>query len=655
VVEALESTTAERAPDAPDAPEAEEPPPAPPDPRWARPALVALLVGTAVLYLWDLDRSGWANGYYAAAARAGATSWKAFFFGSLDSANGITVDKTPGFLWPMSLSVRLFGATSWSVLAPQALMGVGAVALLYLAVKRWFGAVAGLLAGLVLAVTPAAALMFRYDNPDALMVLLLVLAAYALVRALDSPSTGWLVVVGAAIGGAFMAKMLQAFVVVPGFGLVYLLAAPTAIRRRLLQLLAAGAVLFATAFTWVAVVMAIPAADRPYIGGSDGNSLWNVIFGFNGLGRLTGDTKVSTAGSTGTPSIDRLFAAEMGDYASWLLIGAAVLVVFAVLLTWRRAEGRRTFVAVGVFGTWLVSMGLTISLSEGIIHGYYTVAIAPPLAALVGIGAVTLWRKRAETAARVGLALALAATVVWSVVLLHRAPHWHPGLATAVLVVGIAVVVLLAVGAPRAGRLVAVVVYLAVVVGLAGSFAWSLSTVARGHTGAVPVPGPPEVKRTGIGALANAPAGSPIAQFTGRLIDISHPSPELQALLRKDAGRYQWTAATILGQQAAGYELATGLPVLALGGHVGVDPYPTLDQFIAMVHHHRIHWFIPNFPVPVSPDATSGEPSADILQYVMQGFASKQVGDTTVFDLTRPRHVDLTNPATSPPSSSSSP
>ena len=211
------------------------------DPRWARPALLGLLALTAVLYLFDLSKNGWANDFYAAAVQAGTKSWKAFFFGSFDSSNFITVDKTPGSLWVMELSARIFGVNYWSLLVPQALEGVASVALLYAAVRRWSGPAAGLVAALVLALTPVAVLMFRFNNPDAFLVLLMTAAAYAMVRAIEVGRTRWLVTAGLLLGFAFLAKMLQAFLVVPGFALAYLWAAPVRLRRRLWQLLAAGA------------------------------------------------------------------------------------------------------------------------------------------------------------------------------------------------------------------------------------------------------------------------------------------------------------------------------------------------------------------------------------------------------------------------------
>ncbi|HEX2805957.1 MAG TPA: glycosyltransferase family 39 protein, partial [Kineosporiaceae bacterium] len=264
----------------------------PADPSWAKPALAALLGLTAVLYLWGLSASGWGNAFYAAAVQAGTVSWKAFFYGSSDAGNSITVDKTPLSLWVMVASARIFGVNSWSILAPQAVMGVATVGVLYASVRRWFGAAAGLIAGLVLALTPVAVLMFRFDNPDASLVLLLTLGAYAMIRALDAAAsragTRWLVLAGVLVGLAFMSKMLQALLVVPAFALVYLLFAAVPLRRRLGRLVLSGVGLIVSAGWWIAVVELVPASMRPYIGGSQTNSVFDLMLGYNGFGRLTG-------------------------------------------------------------------------------------------------------------------------------------------------------------------------------------------------------------------------------------------------------------------------------------------------------------------------------------------------------------------------------
>ena len=266
---------------------------------WVLPTLILLLAGTASLYLWNLADSGWANAYYSAAVQAGAKDWQAMLFGSFDPANAITVDKTPAALWVMSLSARIFGFNAWSVLAPQALMGVASVWLLYLTVRRTFGPLAGLVAGAALALTPVAALMFRFNNPDALLTVLLVAAAYATVRAIGRASTRWLLLAGALVGFAFLAKMLQAFLVIPALAGVYLVAAPANLPRRLLQVGGAAVAVVVSGGWYLALVALWPAASRPYIGGSQTNSLLDLILGYNGFGRITGQEVGRVGGGPG--------------------------------------------------------------------------------------------------------------------------------------------------------------------------------------------------------------------------------------------------------------------------------------------------------------------------------------------------------------------
>ena len=359
-------------------------------------ALPALLLGTAVLYLWGLGASGWANGYYSAAAQAGSASWKALFFGSFDAGNAITVEKTPASLWLMGLSVRLFGLSPWSILVPEALAGIGAVALLYLTVRRVAGPLAGLLAGAAFAVAPVAVLMFRFNNPDALLVLLLVAAAYAVTRALERASTRWLVLAGALVGFGFLTKMLQAFLVLPAFGVAYFVAAPAPLRRRIGQvLLAAGAMVVAAGW-WVAAVALWPAASRPYIGGSQTNSILELTLGYNGFGRLTGSEAGSVGGQNGwgATGLTRLFSAEIGGQVAWLLPAALVLLAAGLWLAGRAPRTDRTRAALLLWGGWLLVTAGTFSFMKGIFHPYYTVALAPGISALAGIGTVGLWRAR---------------------------------------------------------------------------------------------------------------------------------------------------------------------------------------------------------------------------------------------------------------------
>jgi 4-amino-4-deoxy-L-arabinose transferase-like glycosyltransferase len=640
-------------------------PTAPPDARapwWPRAALTALLAATAVLYLWGLSRSGWANAFYSAAAQAGGESWKAWFFGSSDAANAITVDKTPAALWVTGLSVRIFGLSSWSILVPQALMGVGAVALLYATVKRVAGPGAGLIAGAALALTPVAVLMFRFNNPDALLVLVLVGAAYATQRGIEKGGTRWLVLAGALVGVGFLAKMLQAFLVVPALAAVWLLAAPVGLGRRVRDLLLAGVAMLVSAGWWVLVVELWPADSRPYIGGSQTNSVLELVFGYNGLGRLTGDETGSVGGSPGggwgQTGITRLFGSEMGAEASWLL--PAALVLLGVLL-WRTRRAPRTDplrAAAVLWGGWLLVTGLVFSYMAGIIHPYYTVALAPAIAALVGLGVSVLWRDRATVAARVTLAVVLALTVGWAWYLLAQTT-WQPWLTWTVPVVGlVGVAALLRVHRLSRAAVVGVAT-VALVAGAGGSTAYALATAATPHTGAIPSAGPSGSGMRGPGGMRGDGRGSPGGMRPpgggsgfpngpgtartdgmggpgmggpGGILGSPTPSAELTALLQQDAGAYTWVAAAVGSNNAAGYQLATGDPVMAVGGFNGTDPAPTLAQFQALVAAKKIHYFVGSGRGGSS-DTGGSDDATQIAQWVQQHFTATTVGGTTVYDL----------------------
>ncbi|HEV7790743.1 MAG TPA: glycosyltransferase family 39 protein, partial [Pseudonocardia sp.] len=398
----------------------------PPAPRWTRPAFWALLVGTGVLYLWGLGSSGWANNYYAAAAQAGTQDWKAWLFGSLDSGNAITVDKPPAAMWVMGLSGRLFGFNEFTMLLPEALMGVAAVAVLYLTVRRSSGPSAGLIAGLVLALTPVATLMFRFNNPDALLVLLLVVAAYCTVRAIDAGTarrmTMWMALTGCAIGFAFLTKMLQAFLIVPGLAVAFLVAAPFGIWKRLGALLIGGATMIVSAGWYIALVSLWPADSRPYIAGSTDNSLLQLAFGYNGIERIAGNEGGGPGGGGpgrgpgrggmnlffgGDPGIGRLFGASMGAEASWLLPAALIGLAVGLFLTWRAARTDRVRAALLLWGGWVLVTGAVFSLMAGTVHPYYNVALAPGIAALVGIAVAQLVKRRESSLARLVLAVML--------------------------------------------------------------------------------------------------------------------------------------------------------------------------------------------------------------------------------------------------------
>ena len=456
----------------------------PEDPAWVRPALLALLVGTGFLYLWGLGQSGWANSFYSAAVQAGTKSWKAFFFGSSDASNFITVDKPPASLWVMELSARLFGVNAWSILVPQALEGVATVGLLYATVRRWFTPGAALLAGAVLALTPVATLMFRFNNPDAMLTLVLTAAAYATIRAIEGGRTRWMVFAGALIGFGFITKMLQALILLPVLALVYLLAGPPKLGRRLVQLVYTGVALLVSAGWWVAAVQLTPAADRPYVGGSTNNSELNLIFGYNGFGRLTGNETGSvggrgTAGSMWGPTgWNRLFLSSMGGQISWLIPGALIGLVAVLWMTRRAPRTDRVRAAFLLFGGWLLLTGAVFSFAHGIIHPYYTVALAPAIGALVGMGASTLWLRRREILPRLALAAAILATIAWAFVILGWSPTWYPALRWVILVVGVLAALGIALTPRARGVLAAGIAGFGIASVIAAPAAYSLNTAA---------------------------------------------------------------------------------------------------------------------------------------------------------------------------------
>jgi 4-amino-4-deoxy-L-arabinose transferase-like glycosyltransferase len=647
------------------------------DPAWVRPSLLALLLSTGVLYLGGLSASGWANAFYSAAAQAGSQDGTAFLFGSSDAANLITVDKPPASLWVMALSVRLFGLSSWSILVPQAFMGVATVGLLYLGVRRWSGAAAGLVAGAVLALTPVATLMFRFNNPDALLVLLLVAAAYTTIRATEKASLRWLAATGVLVGFAFLTKSLQAFLPLPAFALVYLLAAPTSFGRRIRDLLVAGAAMVVAGGWWVALVELWPSAQRPYIGGSQTNSAWELIMGYNGLGRITGDEVGSVTGGGGNgggmwgeTGWDRLFSSSYGGQIAWL-IPAAIVLAAAVLVIRRRAHRTDTTRAAVVLWTgWLLVTGAVISFASGIIHEYYTVALAPAVGALVGIGVVELWRHRDSTAARVTLALTIAGSSVWAAVLLTRGAEWWPALRYVVLAAGTAsaLVILMLDRIGRRAGLVALGAGLVAV--LLAPAAYSLQTAATAHTGSLPTAGPsvagarggpgggrgPGGLTGGPGGQAlggQAPQGAPTGGFgggpggpggtggpggagaAGGLLDASTPSAELQALLLQDAEDYTWVAAAVGAQTAAGYQLATEQPVMSLGGFNGSDPWPTLEVFQQFVADGEVHYFVGGGTGMGRANGGSSATS-EITAWVQENFTATTVDGVPVYDLTAP-------------------
>lgn len=467
---------------------------------YERPALLVLLALTAVLYLWDLGASGWANSFYSAAVQAGSVNWQAFLFGSSDAANSITVDKPPASLWIMALSVRVFGLSSWSILVPQALMGVTTVWLVYSTVRRHFSARTALLAGTVLAFTPVAALMFRYNNPDALLVLLVTLATSLTLRGIESGRIRYVIWAGVAVGFGFLTKQLQAFLVLPVLAGAYLAFAPIVWRKRFGHLLAALAAVIVSAGWWVAIVELVPANMRPYVGGSQNNSFLELTFGYNGFGRLSGNetgsvtpghtgTTGGTGGMWGSTGLFRLFENEIGGQITWLLPAALLLFVVGLIILRSRERTDPARALLVLFGGSMVVTASAFSFMAGIFHAYYTVALAPTLAIVVAIGASQAWAHSDRLWIRIVLSVSVLGTGVWAWALLTRVADWLPWLKYLVMLFAVVAAVLLLV--PKRSRALTVTtIAVSVVAGLLAPTAYTLHTVTTAHTGSIITAGP---------------------------------------------------------------------------------------------------------------------------------------------------------------------
>jgi len=599
-------------------------------PRWVTPGLLGLLAATAVLYFWGLGSSGWANSFYAAAAQAGTQDLKAWLFGSLDPGNAITVDKPPAAMWVMGLSGRLFGFSPFTMLVPQALMGVGAVALLYAAVRRCSGRAAGLIAGAALALTPVAVLMFRYNNPDALLVLLLVAAAYCVVRATETASTRWMALAGCAIGFAFLTKMLQAFLVAPGLALAFLVAAPVGLWPRIWKLMVGAGALIVSAGWYVALVSLWPAQSRPYIGGSTQNSLLQLALGYNGIDRVLGGGGPGGRGPGedpgggmgnlffgGEPGIGRMFGLSMGTEASWLLPAALIGLVGCLWLTRGAPRTGRVRASLLLWGGWLLVTAAVFSFMDGTIHPYYTVALAPAIAALVGISVRELWRVRDRLPWRLVLAAMSAATGVWAFVLLDRTPDWMPALRWILLAGSVVAATMLAVGAHRRGRATAVLASGAILFAAGATTAYTVETVASAHNGPMTTSGPSK----GFDSMRHGGPGGPQAD-----------NPALAELVEGLDNR--WAAASIGSFIASSLELKTGASIMAIGGFTGGDDSPTLTQFQGYVADHEVRYFIAG--ERFGPPGHRGGSASEITAWVQKNFAPIHVGGATVYDLNAP-------------------
>lgn len=572
----------------------------PPDqPPWARPALLAIAFVAGLAYAWGMNGAALET-FYGAAARSMSTSWHDFFFGAFDPAGTVTVDKLPGALWPQALLFRIFGFHVWAAVLPQVVEGVLTVLVLYRALRRLAGSVAGIVAAAVLAVSPVTVALNRGNVSDSLLILLTVLAADATVAALISGRLRSLILAGVWVGLAFQAKMGQAWLILPALAVAYIVAAPPRLRTRLGHIALAGVVTVVVSLSWMSIVSLVPAHERPYVDGTQNNSVFSQVFDYNGIARLGHGgnlagagrpaeflTQISHADPTARlaegvpPSWHRLLSGLFGRDIGWLL-PAALISMVGVLLA-RRGTGRRDLVRASVllWGTWLLV--LSVALSEGIyLRSYYVAALSPAIAGLCGTGMALAWPQRRRPAARGALAGALIASIGYGVYLLSGGtgvPGWLVPVAIC-LGVGGALAVLLAPRLVDRGDLTAPAAVLAVGCALLLPAVASALMVIRG---------------LGPFAAPYEPASATTSRASAK-----HTSLVDQQTVNAIASRFQTPIAfaTDSSRLAAAYILSTGREILPIGGIEGGGPSPSLNQLQRYLASGQVRAFL----VPVSSD-----------------------------------------------------
>jgi len=552
-------------------------------PRWARPTLLVLAACSAVLYGW---RSGtYLEGYYAAAVRSMSMSWHNFVFAAFDPAGTITLDKLPGAFWVQALSVRIFGLHTWAIVAPQVVEGVLTVLVFYRVVRRLCGAQVAILAAGVLTVSPAVVTLDRGNISDTLMILLLVLAADATASAVIDGRLVSMVLAGVWVGLAFQAKMIEAWMVLPALALVLVVAAPGRLRRRMSGAVVVAVVASVVSLSWMTAITLVPSPSRPYVDGSQHDSVFAQVFVYNGIGRVDQETPNQLLSQSlglvipppPPPSWHRLLTGSLGRDIGWLLPAAAASGVAALVVTRRRDRRDRQRAHVLIWGVWLVALATVFSVGSSL-NPYYVAALAPPVAALVASGAQLAWRRRDRPSTRLVVAVTLVGTVVYGVALVPAVGTGLPGwLVPVVIVLGALALVgtVVSTARPRGDRRARGILLAVVSVCLLAPTVASVSAVTA-RLGPFDTPfQPPKVTVA-------------VRQFFGVLDATRVLIPKLEQA-RNGA---PFLMATQTSALAAPFIYDTGEEVLPIGGYTGTIPSPTLVRLQALVRSDAFHLVI---------------------------------------------------------------
>lgn len=567
---------------------------------------------------------------------AGAQDWTSFLFSSSDLGNAISVDKPPLSLWVMSASVWAFGLNPWSVLVPQALMGVASTYLLYRIASTYAGASTGLLAATFFAVTPLATVMFRYNNPDALLTLLMIGIAHSGLKSIRLNSARWLILAGALTGAALLTKQLQVALLLPAVASTYLLFATAPLARRLFHLLGALAAATIAGGWWFLLVHITPAAQRPFVGGSRANSAVELTLGYNGLDRLTG----ADASRTIPPGMaelheeldrgfQRFLQPQFTGQFGWFLPLATAGLCLAVWHIMRGSGTKQYRAFLTLCGLWLLCTATVVAFMGGTVHPYYALTLVPPLSCLAALGLIGMLRHGDRRTIRLAFTLTLFATMVLNYLATLRSSADFPIGPQAALVLWAIAIALVVLHRPSSGFHPASVGTLAIALML-GPIVWSVNTVLSPHAGAGVIAGPsilgirtdhPDRRQLGVNMSPSL--------ITVMFGDI--PEPRVVARLRSMPASSKWASAMVGSETAANYQLDSGKSVLPIGGFDGTDPFPTLEQFKAMVEEGLIDSFTIQTLPPLTLEG-HGE-SAKIVAWVRSRFPSEEIGSAEYFSL----------------------
>jgi 4-amino-4-deoxy-L-arabinose transferase-like glycosyltransferase len=604
---------------------------------WEVASLLVILLVASFLYVWGLAANGWANAYYSAAVQAGQHDPASFFFGSLDWGNAITVDKPPLSLWVMGVSVRLFGLNTWALLLPQAAMTVGSTLLIYRLTRQQLPASAALLSAAVFACTPITVLLARYNNPDPLMVLLTLSALHAGIRATQSGRTRFLYQAACFLALGFLAKQLQAFLVLPAIVLVFSVYSLIVWRKRLVAIALAGLVVAGGSLAWPLAVDLTPSDSRPYVGGSATNSMLELTVGYNGINRVLqheDDPSVALIPQE-MRNIDtdagplRLFNSNYGQESGWLLFPALLACIASFAKVFRHGYSRNKSILVVVSGIWMITTYLMLSFMGNSFHSYYTASLAAPMALCLGLGTELIATSGRSVISRIGIAAAVVGSTIFAHAMWQLSDVYPEWLGETLLFIGLSAGAVLSVPAPRKW-ITRSASWLAIASLLVGPVLCSAISLASPQEGSNPMSGgltknPNTISRFLQGVKVKDPAWA-----TGLAIGIT-PSPALKEFLRNASPQCTWAAATYPGQTAARFQLEVGRPIMPLGGFAGIDPSPTLGQFQQAVLTGRLCYLVEQ-PEQLKVPGNSANLVA-IQKWVVDTYRAEEIDGVTVYRL----------------------